>query len=616
MTTPVYITGFEYGANPTTNGNGLWNTVVGSPVVDSSIKRSGGYSLKVVGPGSSACSVRKVLGGSSQIAVGSFYFYVPTGGVPSSSTILFGFITANAGGMSGLRITSDGKVQAQLTGSGSSVGNTDLVLDTWHRFDLRLNLTATNWVLEWYLDGVQQTNAELPGQLTNDSVDAFRFGSTSSSSAYTVYFDDVVFSLTNADYPIGDLAVELLSPTADGTHNAGTNIIEDQAGNDIGVVTAYNKINSVPTDSSEYIKQVANDSGNYAEVQFGNIQAGHSSIIGAVGILSYTSQTATANNGACVVSKDGFSTKTPIWGDTSSPADYSDGSTSNPFWKSAIIDGVIDTSTVNALTGRLGYSTDTSPNPYWLDLVVEVAYVPSSGTDIDLDLVTYATTINDVSILENVVESLDLVTYSGLFNDISVLENVLELLDLASYSLSYNDLDVVENVSELLDLVSYSNLFNDVSILENVIESLDLAVYSVTFNDTDILENIVEFLDLVSYSSLINDIDLLEEGVENLDLVTYINTFNDVVLLENDIVDLDLVSYSSIIYDVDFMEEGDLLLDLVSYSNVFNSILFVSQDEPTIVSIGRVYSICYSDRICSIDRPRKVLFIERQNRIF
>lgn len=596
MTTPVYITGFEYGVNPTTNGNGLWNTVVGSPVVDNSIKRTGGYSLKIVGPGSSACNVRKVIGGSSQIAVGSFHFYVPTGGIPSSSTILFGFITTNAGGMSGLRITSDGKVQAQLTGSGASVGTENLILDTWHRIDLRLNLTATTWILEWYLDGVQQTNAELSGQLTNDTIDALRFGSTSSSSAYTIYFDDVVISLTNADYPIGNVSVESLIPSADGTHNAGTNVMEDQAGNDIGAVTAYNKLNSVPTDSSEYIKQVANGSGNYVEVLFGDIQANHSSIIGAMGLLVYTSQNTTSNNGACVISKDGFSTKTAIWGDTTSPLDYSDGSTSNPFWKSVLINGVVDTSTVNSLIARLGYSTDTSPNPYWLDILVEVAYVPSSGTVIDLDLVTYSIITNDVSILENIVESLDLAAYSLSYNDLGVFENVSEPLNLVTYSSSFLNVDVLENVVESLDLVSYSNSFNAISILENVIETLDIALYSLTINEVDVLENVIEILDLVSYSCLFNDVELLEEGIENLDLdlVTYTNTINALSILENAVE----------------------VLDLTAYVSSFNDILFVSQNKPALVAIGRVYSIDRIDRIYYIDKSMRVLFVERQNRIF
>jgi hypothetical protein len=54
-------------------------------------------------------------------------------------------------------------------------------------------------------------------------------------------------------------------------------------------------------------------------------------------------------------------------------ADYSDGSTGSPWYKSVMIAGVIDKATVENLKARMGYSDDANPDPYWINIMVEVA---------------------------------------------------------------------------------------------------------------------------------------------------------------------------------------------------------------------------------------------------
>ena len=140
--------------------------------------------------------------------------------------------------------------------------------------------------------------------------------------------------------------------------------MEANDGTDIGATTAYDKLNSIPPTTTNYVRQATVGTTRYAEVNFADISVTRSGIIGAIGILAYTSATTTANQGACIISKDSFSTQTDIWGNPTTRADYSDGSTSNLFYKSALIAGVTNDTTVNALQARIGYSNDVSPNPY------------------------------------------------------------------------------------------------------------------------------------------------------------------------------------------------------------------------------------------------------------
>lgn len=657
MATPVYITGFECGCNPTTNGLGLWDAVNGSPVVDSSIKRTGDYSLKIVAPGGgTAYFCRKNYGTQQKVGSGTFYFYIPTGGLPSANTVLAGFTFTTATVAAGIRVTTGGTIGVQV-GGGTVGGNASFSLDAWHRIDFKIDVTASTWTLDWSLDGATQTQGTLTGQSTTDSIRAFRFGSNNTTATYTIYFDDAMFTESSGDYPIGNLAVERLVPSADGTHNAGTNTMEAQDGTDIGSTPAYNKLNSVPTSSTTYVRQVTIGTGNYAEVEFNDLVASASTIHGASAILAYSSETTSANKGGCIISKDAFSTKTVVWGEAGALQDYSDGNTSNPYWKTAIVAGVTDLTTVNALKARIGYSDDVTPNPYWLDMMVEVAYVPSS--DITLDLVTFTSTPRDITILENVVVSLDLVTYTSTPRDITILESIPVPLDLVSYSSSFPDLTILENVVIVLDLTSYSSSFpaltvvenelipldsvgysssfpdltilenevilfetvyyvstsNDLELLENELIVLDPAVYSSSINDLTILESEIVVLDLVTYSSTVYDTELLTQDMIGLDAVTYSYTFPDLVVLEQESTVLETVYYARVYQNIELLEQSDIALDLVTYSSIFNDAIMIDEAPPIRTPRERVYVIGREVRICGIEYENRVFSVNEEIRI-
>lgn len=591
MPTPVYLTNWSHRVAPTQNGGGIYSVVSGSVMsIDTTTRPP--QALKCITSASSGYVGYAQISGAN-VVVGRVYVYFPTA-LPSSS---MQFITGNGTGIfANVRYNS-------ATGN-FEVGNSDLwtagsaaAANTEYRIDFRINISGTTYTMDWQINGVEQTQWAL-GSQTPSTWSNLRLGSQNSSTG-TVLFQHLILSVTSADYPIGPGGTECLLPESDGTHNAGTNVIEDNTGADIGVTPAYNKVNTLPPGTTPYIRQAVNGTGNYAEIQFANMVASPGSILGAVATLGYTSETTTANRGACIVSKDDFASFTTVWGNPTVTADYSDGATNNVFWKSAVISGAVDLTTVNALEARLGYSDDANPDPYWMALCVEVAYTESTN-DINLDLVTYSNSFPDLTILENEIVPLDLVSYPSTINDVVILENIPEPLDLVTYTSAINDITVTENIVESLDLVSYSSSVSDLTVLEHEIILLDLVTYSSSVPDLTVLENEIVPLDLVSYSSSIPDITLLENIDIPLDLVSYSSEAFDLSVLENEIIPLDLVSYSSEVFDLDVLENvvesldlvtffseffdldvleaGDIQLDLVEYSSVFEDLSVLEHD--------------------------------------
>lgn len=569
MPTPVYLTNWSHRVAPTQNGGGIYSVVSGSVMsIDTTIRTP--QALKCVTSASTGYVGYAQISGAN-VVVGRVYVYFPTS-LPSSS---MQFITGNGTGIfANVRYNS-------ATGN-FEVGNSDLwtagsaaAANTEYRIDFRINISGTSYTMDWQINGVAQTQWVLTGQVASTWAN-LRLGSQNSSTG-TVLFQHLILSTTSADYPIGPGGTECLLPASDGTHVPGTNVMEDDTAVDIGVTPAYNKINTFPPGTTPYIRQTQDGTDKYAEVLFGDMSVTPGSILGVSATLGYTAATTTLCKGACIVSKDNFSSSTTVWGAPGATADYSDGATNNIFWKSAIVAGATDLTTVNALKARIGFSDDATPDPYWMALCVEVAYTVSTN-DIDLDLVTYSNSFPDVTVLESVIEPLDLVTYTSTVNDIVVTENVIESLDLVTYSISFFDITVTENIPELLDLVSYSSSFLDITVLESVIEPLDLATYSSSFPEVTVLESVIEPMDLVSFSVSFPDLTVLENVVELLDAVSYSSSFLDISVLESVIELLDLVSYSNEFYDIDLLEEGDIPLDLVEYSSSFDDLSMLESE--------------------------------------
>lgn len=365
MTMPVFITGFEYGvASPNVNGGGLFNTISGSPSIQNSIKKSGNYALRINSSSSIDRAVKTI---SGSIVVGRVYFYVAS--YPTTNSIILA-ITSIPGWFQFSINSSDHKLYIDVNGSSPVASANALSLGTWYRLDFKLDASASTWYGYWQIDGTSQTNYSV-SMGASTTLDGLQLG-CQNSSTMDVYYDDVIISVTSGDYPIGPGYTEGLSVGSDGTHNAGPDTIEDNDGNDIGAVTAYDHINSVPIgNTTTYIEQFAIAASNYAEVNFADTS--HTTIFGARAYLAYQSSGANENSGGCIII-DEDATQTTVFGDPTTRADYSETSV---FYKSVQLpspSGGWDKNAVNALKARLGYSNDVVDIPYWVDMIIEVAY--------------------------------------------------------------------------------------------------------------------------------------------------------------------------------------------------------------------------------------------------
>jgi hypothetical protein len=271
-----------------------------------------GVSMKVIESGAAQC--RAILGDlpASQQRTWSFYFRIPS--APSIKSDMWSVaITGGASGCGVLKINTNGTIELSISGAGPQTGP-NVADNAWHRVDMWLDSSGTTHTIQWRIDGSAQTNVVVAGQVARDPVRTI-FGSQTSTHTLTVEFDDFMSGSNGAtDYPLNGgqpYSVRFLVPNADGTHVAGTNVIEDQAGNDIGTVPAWSLLDEIPGSNSDYVRQVAIGASNYAEIAFEDTS--ETAILAACGYLLGGSPTATNPNGTMRIVDSGGATLVDLY---------------------------------------------------------------------------------------------------------------------------------------------------------------------------------------------------------------------------------------------------------------------------------------------------------------
>ena len=377
MPTLIYCTGFEYGLTAPVNlGGGLCNAIGGTPVIQNTVKRTGSYALQIDATAATEY-FRVSVAGSPTCLVGRFYFNYHS--ISTTGTRVFPAETAGGLVWNFKFVTATAKLQANISGSGAQLSGA-LSADTWYRIDFRFDCSGTTGTLDWQVDGVDQTQSTKTS-MTPSAFIRFGLGEDTNVTTCTMYYDDVAISITSGDYPIGAGAVIGLRPNADGTHNNAANIMEDSAGNDIDGSTyfAFDKLDEDPwitTRDADYVRQTATGAANYCEINFAD--TAQTTINGVRAILQWSGSGYAANNGSTYILDSDAQSTTVYSGDMSEPtaAFYSSIQVAAPAggWTPAY---------VNSLKCRFGYSTDSTTDPYWLAIILEVDGVtvaPSAWT--------------------------------------------------------------------------------------------------------------------------------------------------------------------------------------------------------------------------------------------
>jgi len=368
MPTPIFITGFEHGVlSP--SGGGICDSITGSPAVQNIVKRTGDYALEI---GSASTEhIQWNIPGSPTYLVGRFYLQIS--GAPSSNAHLAICWTAN-GSMFKFHLYADRRIACQVH-SGTTRNGPTLTVDTWYRIDFKMYCGDSTGIIDWQVDGNAQTQAT--GGITSaTSFDTLGFCDPWSAINTEVYIDDLILSVTSGDYPFGEGQVVGLSPVAGATGSNPGSVIYDDGDVLIDDSTnpAYVELDDVPMDGgTDYIQQTGNGTDNFAEVAFADL-SGAGTVNGVMGIVAYDSEATQTNHGKTVVRNSDPYDSVIYDGDMSE---------SVRFYKSAIVtppSGGWSQSEVNALLGRVGYSSDANPDPCWHSLMIEVDYVPGVGT--------------------------------------------------------------------------------------------------------------------------------------------------------------------------------------------------------------------------------------------
>jgi hypothetical protein len=202
----VYVTGFEGGNSDSDaipfNAN--------LPVWDTSVVRTGNYSIKVSVAGTTRHLYQAVPGAVEQYA----RVYVNISNI-SVAGHFFLMTTANAI-RAALRINTDRTISLiDVNSSVIGVGSTVLNFDNWHRVEFRAKVdTATTGSAEVRIDGTTEfTNTTANFGVQN--LDRVYVGSPGGIlGTYSIYFDD--FAINNSQFP-GEGRVVRLIPAGDDT---------------------------------------------------------------------------------------------------------------------------------------------------------------------------------------------------------------------------------------------------------------------------------------------------------------------------------------------------------------------------------------------------------------
>ncbi len=354
----VWTTGLEHGIGTLSTPNLFFSNT--GATVDATVARNGRWSLRSRRPDYGWVSYAKKETWTYQQVL-SFAIRLDTLPAGDVST-LFMAETSGTDLFLGFRDSDD-----RLTlrwGSGAAVASSIPVTEkTWYTIDLRVTTGVNPMTADWSVDLVPQDSTSVSERSYQQK---WQFGSHVSADApYTAHYDDILQSHSPADYPIGPQRVLPLRPNASGAHAGASNFRNDD-GSFIDPLSWTRLDDAQMHDLRDgAVKQVVASGSSSLEFGFDDTLE---PCIDAVQALFTFHKTVSKPNYAKTSVFDGGVERVVYAGDV--PNTNVAGS------KTLLVQPAVGAWTpvaVNALTMRLGYSTDVSPEPIWDALLFEVA---------------------------------------------------------------------------------------------------------------------------------------------------------------------------------------------------------------------------------------------------
>lgn len=356
--TAAWLNGMEHGMGSLGYPH-LWIYNRGG-MMDGTVSRSGGFSLRERRPDYGWVAYTQQYT-SSYRNVMSFAIRLDT--LPEADVSHFAKAETFASDLHlGFR-ASDDRLTLRWGTQEAKVSTVPMIEKTWYTIDLRWETTQNPMTADWMVAGVPQEStsiAELGG------AQRIQFGSElSGDTPFTVHFDDIVASYTATDYPIGATRVLPLRPNANGVHT-GADRFRDDDGSAIDP-TSWSRLDDARMDDLRdgHVKQVVASTTSNLEFAFDD--TAEPCIDAVQSIFAFHKTKSTTNHA-----------KTSVFEGPSETLVYS-GNVPNTnvigiqtkLVKPAL--GAWTPASVNALTMRLGYSSDVAPEPMWDGLLFEMA---------------------------------------------------------------------------------------------------------------------------------------------------------------------------------------------------------------------------------------------------
>jgi hypothetical protein len=356
--TSGHVTGFETGRPG--SGADRFQSQGLTPVFDTSVVRTGNYSLRVAASGS-ASNVNILIGNpvpTTEVARFAIRLAsLPTGNVSQlfgmsafSNSVQLRYIAATQRLAVAMTPTAGGA--ATVTQASSTV-----TAGAWYVIEIRYAVGTATHAVDWQINEVAQPGATLAS--TASMISQLTLG-TAGADTFTAHYDDVVFSTNGAHYPLGDGRVHTLRPNGVGTHVGPASFIDDD-GTAIDA-NSWQRLDETPMNTmTDFVQQTGSSSANY--LAFTLADTTETCIRAVEGAFSAHSATTQTNN-AKVTFVDG-----PV--EREMRTGVGAGPTSREYGKIVAPATTWSQSALNGLVARFGYGSDLSPNPILDALIVE-----------------------------------------------------------------------------------------------------------------------------------------------------------------------------------------------------------------------------------------------------
>jgi hypothetical protein len=280
--TPVFCCGFECGVSDV-----HFNSVSGisggnGKAFSTSTVRSGTRSLNIQSNASSSQQTLSFTPSFTSVNKHVFRFYVRFATLPAVDMGLL-FLGYGASQFPAIVFKqSDSKIYAGNSAGSTGATGVSVTTDTWYLIDFKVSSSANPWTVDVKVDGTacgQFTIAQVAATGTSYNFGLFSPGLVNYTAS--VFYDDLIISQTDADYPIGAGFVNHFVPTSDGTHNVAgaADFKRGAAGTDItnSTTDSYLLVDDVPLDAvgsapttNDYINAIAPPNAtDYTENVFG-----------------------------------------------------------------------------------------------------------------------------------------------------------------------------------------------------------------------------------------------------------------------------------------------------------------------------------------------------------